>query len=530
MKTLYTNGTIITMDPTLPQAEALVTEGSRILGVGSNTNMEALAGSNHQKIDLMGGALFPGFNETHNHLSMYAIFRQYAYLGACLTIEELIETLKKHAKQTDAPIIVGYSYDDTLLTDNRQITCNDLNKVSITKPVVVIHISAHLGFLNTQALAYFGINNETPSPDGGVIHKDFDGNLTGRLDETAWFNVVSKLGSPDPDTYLALLEDSVKEFNKHGITGVHDAGLGIEGMPKVVYDSYATLEKESRLSLRVFLSAMPEAFEQMEPEILTEMGDSRLTLGGVKLFLDGSIQAETAALLTPYIQHDEWKGEFVMSVEEFEALVHKYHAQGHHMSIHGNGDAAIEAIITAIEKAQHTTPQNDNRHMLIHSQMAHTDHLHRMRTCGIIPSFFGMHTYNWGDRHRDLFVGPERAARMNPAGEAEAMGLPFTLHIDIPVLPVQVLDSIQTAVTRKTRNGDILGIDQRTTQYGAVAAYTSYAALCSRSEKHRGSLTVGKLADMTLLTQDITTCSPNKIAETKVLMTIVGGEVVYTRP
>jgi len=374
---------------------------------------------------------------------------------------------------------------------------------------------------------YYGVTEDTPCPEGGVIHKDAEGRLTGRLDETVWFNLVSKLESPDPDTYLKLLEETVKEFNKHGITGVHDAGVGIEGMPEVVYNSYAILEQENRLSMRVFLSAMPETFDVMRPQPLKEMGDTRLILGGVKLFIDGSIQAETAALTSPYIRHDEWKGELVMHVDEFEELVKKYHAAGHHLSIHGNGDAAIEAIITAIEKAQAACPQNDNRHMLIHSQMAHSNHLHRMRACGIIPSFFCMHIYNWGDRHKELFVGPDRAARMNPAGEAESMGLPFTIHIDIPVLPVQVLESIQAAVTRKTRKGEILGADLCTTQYGAVAAYTSNAALCSRSEKHRGTLSAGKLADMVVLSQDITTIPPTEITNTEVVMTIVGGETVY---
>ncbi|MFA9394861.1 MAG: amidohydrolase [Halodesulfovibrio sp.] len=527
MKTLYRNGTIVTMDPALPQAQALVTEKGRILGVGSTAAMLNLAGSESKTIDLEGAALFPGFNETHNHLSMYAIFRQYAYLGACMTIDELIQTLSDHAANTDAPIIVGYSYDDTLLTDNRQITCEDLNRVTTDKPVVVIHISAHLGFLDTRAMAQFSITKNTPCPEGGVIHKDSQGNPTGRLDETVWFNIVSKLETPDPETYLSLLEETVKEFNQRGITGVHDAGLGIEGMPDVVYDSYATLEAENRLPLRVFLSAMPDAFDTIQPAPLTEMGDTRVIIGGVKLFIDGSIQAETAALLSPYARHDDWKGELVMQVEEFEALVQKYHAAGHHISIHGNGDAAIETIISAIEKAQAASPQHDNRHMLIHSQMAHTGHLQRMRTCGIIPSFFCMHVYNWGDRHKELFVGPERAARMNPAGEAESMGLPFTMHVDTPVLPVQVLESIQTAVTRKTRDGHVLGAEQCTTQYGAVAAYTSHAALCSRSEKHRGTLTAGKLADMTLLSKDITTVPPAEIADTEVLMTIVGGEIVY---
>lgn len=529
MKTLYTNGTVVTMDPRQPEAEALVTEGSRIIGVGSNVNMAQLAGTDCVTVDMQGGALYPGFNETHGHLSMHAVYRQYAYLGACESISELLETLRTHASSSQAPVIVGCNYDDTRLKDGRQVTRYDLDKVSADRPVIIIHASVHLGFLNSAALQHFGITRETSNPVGGVIHHDENG-PTGRLDEMAWFNVSSKLAFPEPDVYLELLEESIKEFNSYGITAVHDAGLGIEGEPEAVYESYQKLEAQGRLSLRVFLSLIPDAFEKMQPPPLKEMGDERVLAGGVKIFIDGSIQAETAALLEPYARHENKKGELVTSVEDFESLVDKYHSAGHHVSIHGNGDAAIEAIVTAFEKAQAATPIDDNRHMLIHSQMAHEEHIRRMRKLGVIPSFFCYHIYNWGDRHRDLFIGPERAGRIDPAGEAEAMGLPFTLHVDSPVVPIQVLGSIQAAVTRKTRNGDTLGADKCVTPYGAVAAYTSMAALCSRSEKHRGTLTSGKLADMTLLSQDITCIDPSDIDKTQVLMTIVNGEMVYSLP
>lgn len=529
MKTLYTNGTVITMDPARPQAEALVTKGSRIIGIGPREAMKALAGSGCETVDMHGGALFPGFNETHNHLSMYALFSAHAYLGACKSISELLETLRAHDAEADAPILVGYSYDDTALADGRQITRDDLDQVTDEKPLAVFHISAHLGFLNSKALEHFGITPDTPAPEGGVIHRDGKGRLTGRLDELAWFSLVgARMGLPDRSEYLGMLDRAVKDFNAQGFTGVHDAGIGIEGMGADVIDCYRQLEAEDRLGLRVFLSAVPESFDTLNSAPLTEMGDERVVVGGVKLFIDGSIQAETAALLSPYTCSPGWKGELVMAREEFEAQVLKYHAAGHHLSIHGNGDAAIEAIITAIEKAQGAAPRPENRHMLIHCQMAHSDHLRRLRAVGMIPSFFCMHVDNWGDRHRDIFIGPERAARIDPAGEAEAIGLPFTLHVDTPVLPVQALQSIHAAVNRTTSGGHTLGPDQRVTPYGAVAAYTSAAALCSRSERHRGTLVPGKLADMTLLSDDITSIEPTSIADATVLRTVVGGTAVYS--
>ncbi|GAU09299.1 amidohydrolase [Desulfoplanes formicivorans] len=527
-RTLYENGTVVTMDQRLWQADALVTEGSRILGVGGHEAMTALAGPDCNRVDMQGGALFPGFNETHNHLSMYAVCRKNAYLGACETIAQVVDTLRKHAASSEDPIIVGYCYDDTLLQDGRQISRHDLDEVSRDRPVVIIHISVHLAFLNTRALEHMGIGPDTPDPEGGIIHKDADGKPTGRLDETAWFAISDRLGSPDPETYVDLLDGAVREFNAQGITGVHDGGLGLEGMPDVVLSAYRRLEAEGRLGMRVFLSALPEIFDRMQPEPYTEMGDTRVLLGGVKLFVDGAIQTETAALLAPYADRQDWKGKLIVDPEEFEEQVARYHRAGHHMSIHGNGDAAIEAIITAMEKAGVVGSDASPRHMLIHCQMAHRDQLLRIRKAGLIPSFFCKHIHNWGDRHQKIFLGPERSARIDPAGEAEAMGLPFTLHVDTPVLPAQVIDSIHTAVNRVTRDGKVLGPDLGVTPYGAVAAYTSMAALCSRSENHRGTLTPGKLADMVLLDRDMTTVSPETISATRVLQTIVGGETVYS--
>ena len=529
MRTLYTNGSVVTMDPIQPQAAALVTEGNKIIGVGDVPTMTELAGEAAVVVDMKGGALFPGFIETHNHISMYALYRSYAYLGQCETINEVIAAMKAHAdSRPQDPVVVGYSYDDTLTTDGRSLDRHDLDKVSTDRPVFIIHISAHLGFLNTPGLAHFNIDAQTPAPEGGAIHHDAQGEPTGRLDEMAFFAIPAQLGKPDVETYTELLKASVAEYNRMGITAIHDAGLGLEGMSHTVMESYHRLLKSRDLNLRVFMSALVPEFEELSPAPFSgTMGEERFVMAGVKLFIDGSIQGETAALLEPYTSKPDWQGELFTSREEFEALVLKYHNAGHHITIHSNGDAAIETSITAVEKAQAACPRSNTRYMLIHAQMAHTDHLQRMRRLGMIPSFFGYHVYNWGDRHRDIFIGPDRAARMNPAGEAEAMGLPFTLHVDTPVLPIQVIDSIHTAVNRTTRDGKILGPDQRTTAHAAVAAYTSTAAICSFSENERGSLTPGKLADLTLVSQDMTTVPPETIRDTQIWMTVLDGETVF---
>jgi len=525
MKTLYKNGTIVTMDPSQPQVESLVTEGTMVVGIGSLSDMKDLAGSRCAIADMQQGTLFPGFNETHNHLSWYAIFKEQAFLGNCNTIDDLIESIKIHYNNKESDVLRAYGYDDTGLLDGRQITRHDLDMVCNHKPVVVMHVSAHVGFLNSKALEFYNITPNSLAPAGGVIHFDEQGKPTGRLDEHAWFEIAAKAPAPEANSYRELLRTAVKDFNSQGFTGVHDAGLGLEDASELVIRTYKDLEAENELNVRAFISAIPSVFDTLNVKPL-ETFTTMVKVGGVKLFLDGSIQVETAALKEPYLSNPEWRGEFIMDGDEFSALVEKYHCAGHHISVHGNGDAAIEKIISAVEKAQNKS-NLPSRHMLIHCQTASRKQLLRMRGCGMVPSFFVMHIHHWGDRHAALFLGKKRAHRMNPVGEAEAMGLPFTLHVDTPVRPVQALHSIHTAVNRITSTGKQFGSHLCCTPYSAVSAYTSMAAYCSRSELVRGTLSVGKYADMVLLSKDITSCAKETIKDAKIWQTITNGRVVY---
>ncbi|MCB2214530.1 MAG: amidohydrolase [Desulfobulbaceae bacterium] len=525
MKTIYENGIIVTMDPNQPQAQSLVTEGDKILAIGSQRDMFDLAGPGCKVVDLQQGVLFPGFNETHNHLSWYAIFKTQAFLGNCRTIADIVKAIANHYENTDSEVLRAYGYDDTGLLDGREITRQDLDQACSDKPVVVMHVSAHVGFLNTKALEFYNITSNRKPPAGGTIHFDEQGLPTGRLDEHAWFEIAAKSPVPGSSDYKILLKAAIKDYNSQGFTGVHDAGLGLEDGAETVISSYKELEAENELNLKVFISAISHIFDKLHVRPLKSF-TSMLTIGGVKLFLDGSIQVETAALKEPYLRRPDWRGEFIMDGDEFSELVEKYHCAGHHISIHGNGDAAIEKIITAVEQAQRKCSL-PSRHMLIHCQTVSKKQLLRMRGCGMVPSFFAMHIHHWGDRHANLFLGEERAQRINPVGEAEAMGLPFTLHVDTPVRPVQALHSIHTAVNRVTSAGKQFGGHLCCTPYSAVCAYTSMAAYCSRSEQVRGTLSPGKYADMVLLSKDITSCPKDTIKDTSVWMTISNGRLVY---
>lgn len=222
-----------------------------------------------------------------------------------------------------------------------------------------------------------------------------------------------------------------------------------------------------------------------------------------------------------------FKGELLLPAEKIANIIEKYHCMNVQIAIHANGDAAIEAIIQGFEKALVKNPRNDLRHMIIHAQLASDNQLKRMKKCGIIPSFFVRHIEVWGDRHASLFIGAERVARLDPAGSAVELDMPFSLHVDTPVLPVTVLDSIHTAVNRISSGGNLYGENQRISPLEALKAYTSYAALCCNTHSGRGSIAIGNYADFVLLDQELTTIDPLEIKNIQVLKTICGGRIVY---
>jgi hypothetical protein len=218
-----------------------------------------------------------------------------------------------------------------------------------------------------------------------------------------------------------------------------------------------------------------------------------------------------------------------ISREELIEKVVRRHAAGWQVAVHGNGDAAIDDILDAFEHAQRQHPRADARHVVIHAQMAREDQLDRMKALGVIPSFFSLHTYYWGDRHREVFMGPERAARMSPARSALDRGLRFTLHCDSPVVPMEPLRLVWAAVNRRSTSGASIGDAQRIPPLAALRAVTIDAAWQHFEEHEKGSLEPGKLADLVILSESPLE-HPDRIDRIRVLETILGGRVVYREP
>ncbi len=527
------NGCIRTMDEACSQAEAVLIAGEYIECIGTTAEILAIAGKDARITNLNGKALFPGFIESHSHLSCYSAWSDQVYCGAEVqNLEGALTRLKERAQKTlPGELILGWGFDNSILPEGRGPTRLELDAISTEHPILLIHISVHEVYVNTKALELAGIS-ETSLILGGTVVLDDAGKAQGTLLENAGFQAMLALcpTMTAQNVHKALLS-GIAHYNAYGITSVHEAGVGLGGIDSPTYlRVLREMERDGKLNLRLYLSFMTSPFEAYaKMGLATGFGSTMVRFCGPKIYNDGTIQTHTAALSEPYHDNPTIKGDLLIPTEKLEADILRYHSDGYQIAFHGNGDVGIESMISAVEKAQAICPRKDPRHILVHCQTASDSQLERMKKAGIAPSFFGLHVWYYGDRHYDRFLGPRRAERVDPSGSAVRLGMRHSLHADTPVMPPWTLLSIHTAVNRTTRKGRVLGSEQRISATEAVRAYTSHAAWFQFAEHERGSIEPGKLADFVLLSDDLLSIAPEKIADTSVCMTMVGGRIVYEK-
>ncbi len=535
---VFLGGTVLTVNADNGIAEAVAVTDGRVVFVGRRTTAEQYIGAATQTVDLAGGTMVPGFVDAHSHFPGSGVAAAGVVdlnsppIGSVQTLADLIEQLAAQAaKEPDGDWVRGIGYDDTLLAEGRHPTRVDLDMVSTTHPVFAMHTSGHLGVVNSMGLAVLGIDETTPDPPGGVIRREEGSNTpNGVLEEKALDEVNVIVADFSITESVAIAQASTDDYLSQGVTTAQ-SGLTSESLANGL-STLATIGE-----LRVRLVVWPDevlATSMLDGSVAFEEKDELLSFGAVKLVADGSIQGYTGYLSEPYHvppegEDADYRGYPRISAEELAASVLQFHQAGWQIAVHGNGDAAIDDILDAVEAAQTASPRSDARTILIHAQMARDDQLDRMTAIDVTPSFFSLHTYYWGDRHRDIFMGPERAARMSPAASAIQRGLRFSIHTDTPVVPMDPLRLMWSAVNRISTSGAVLGEAQRISPEQALRAVTIDSAWQLFLSEDRGSIEVGKLADFAVLS-DNPLNRPETIADIEVLQTWLGAELVYDGP
>ena len=542
---IYVNAQIITMEPNCPSAQALATSKSRIVDIGEQDRIFSLAGKKTKIFDLGGRTILPGFIDAHSHFLYAGLYDAFLVnlksppLGSIKNIDDLVVKLREVAISTPEPNwIIGYGYDDTLLEEKRHPNAKDLERASATHPIFIRHVSGHLAVMSSIALKLTGIDKTTHDPFGGRIQRDEQtAEPTGILDgEPAMHLAEGKLPKWDERHWLKAVDRASKMYAAKGITTAQEGDAQPGDLRTLLLG-----HDNGLLTIRVQLylnwdntEGLANYPSPISGTAITE--DRMLSVGGVKMYQDGSLQGYSGYLSNPYHKQlypqkegARYRGLPRNSRTELNAKIEKAHREGWQIAIHANGDQAIQDVVDAFENAQQRYPRYDARHIIIHCQTVREDQLNKMQALGIIPSFFVTHTYFWGDRHWDIFLGPERTRRLNPCRSAMIRKMPFTCHNDTHVTPIDPLFSVWSAVNRISEQGRVIGQEFRVPVIEALRSVTSYAAYQNHEEQFKGTLTQGKFADMTILEDNPLKVAPIAIKDIGVSATIVGDKIVYGR-
>ena len=526
-------GKIQTLDPARPTAEALAINGGKISYVGNADEARRSAAPGAETIDLGNRVVLPGFVESHSHPIYYGRYLEEVDCRYARSLGDIVEALRDRAQNTPpGEWVAGNGYDHTLLQESRHPTRRELDKASSEHPILLRNITGHSMVVNSEVLRISGITAKTPDPEGGHLGREEDGEPDGIFWEWAQKLVQSHLPEVQTEDILRYLRNASGEYLAAGVTSVVDAAIGFNyGMRDA--EVYARVAGEGGLPLRYGAAIMYDAWRELRDGAgpgLEWPGDPDMVRPvAVKFFQDGSIQIGTAALREPYFGENEPADHhLIWPQEKLDAMVADAHSSGWQIWTHGNGDAAIESILDAYQRALRDDPRNDHRHRIEHCQTAGEDQLDRMSELGVTASFFAPHVWHWGDRHRDIFLGPGRASRLDPLASAARRGMRFGLHNDSPVTPVSPLLSVGTAASRLTSGGRVLGSEQAITVEQALRSMTLDAAYLAFEEDRKGTFEEGKLGDVVVLESDPHEVAPEEIKDIPVAMTIVGGEVAYS--
>ena len=532
---VYTGGTILTVDESFSEAEAIAIQGNKILAVGSDRDVRAAAGDGATIIDLGGKVMLPGFTDPHTHIvsgSLLDGLMEYVGMSRFSTAAEVLDYLTtKAANVRPGEWISARGFDPSIQDGPDALTFAELDAVSKDNPVFIMNASGHLAYANSKAFEAAGIPADIENPPGAEYVRDENGELNGTIKNQVAFQPVFQanpaMAAADP---VQGLIDLTRKWAKVGLTTASDLGLGALSSgyadAQLLFKAGASGQLSNRIRAYPFYP-FENAWDTSP--IHFGQGDDLVRIAGYKLVADGSNQGYTGLQREPYIGTDN-RGIAYTEPEELKRLAIKYGSQGWHLAIHGNGDAGIDNVLDALESARDAgVDLTSVRPRIEHCSILHDDQIARMKDLGVQASFLIGHVHFWGVAMRDEVFGEEKAKLLDRAKTCEDAGVGFTLHSDFPVTDPDPLHMIEMAVTRKTWKEPeyVLAPEERISVESAIRAVTINGAWQMNSEKEVGSLEAGKFADFVILEADPRKVDPDTIKNIKVLETWMNGMQTY---
>jgi predicted amidohydrolase YtcJ len=521
--TILWNGDILTMDSAAPRAQGMAIRGGRIIGVGSNAEMQRLAGPSTRRLDLGGRVVIPGVIDAHNHPAGAGLSHLREVDCDLRSVGAIQAALRDRARTTPpGEWILGFKYDDTKTAERRFLTVQDLDAVSTQHPILVVHRGGHTAYVNALAFAAAGITASSPDPVGGRFERDAKGALSGRVAESAMNPLAAKAARPysRADRQAGVAEIS-RRLAAAGITSVTDA-FGSPDDLRAYQDAQRAGELRTRVYCHVgdvFLDAMIATGGR------TGMGDDWVKLGGVKFVSDGSISERTARLAEPYVGRPDDRGIMVNDAEVLWPQYVKAHTNGWQLATHANGDVAIDMVCALYERLQREHPRPDPRFRFEHCTVLTPALIGRIKALGGIPTPFASYVYFHGEKMTEY--GATRTERMFPMRWFLDAGIPAAMGSDYPPGPFEPMMALTSMLTRTDIRGTTWGASQRITFDEALRVLTVNGAWASFEERLKGSLMAGKVADLVVLGRDPRRVPPAEIVNVPIERTMVDGRWVF---
>jgi predicted amidohydrolase YtcJ len=532
---------VYTENPRQPWAEAVAVSGEKIVTVGTDREIAEYGGAHTHTIDAGGRVVLPGFTDSHIHFLEGSLSLGWPDLNGARSLLEIEKVLKPYATPQSQDKWIfgqGWTYDafgEIALPDKAL-----LDRLFPNRPVYLESFDSHTGWVNSKALVLAGINRTTPDPPGGKIDRDAQtGEPTGALLEDARHLVKNLVPMPTPAEKLAALRKGLALANQYGLVRVHAAGETRDTFGDFYdVDLFDQLRRMGQLTVRFYVSKIIEPPEVTSADVSAldqaraKYHDDWISVGAAKFFLDGVIEDHAAALLAPYLDAPGNIGTTQWAPEKYAQAVAELDRRGFQIFTHAVGYRAVRIALDAYQNAKRKNGTADARHRIEHVELVSPQDIPRFSALGVIPSMQPLHAYPeegvWGRR-----TGPEREKYAFAWSSLEKAGAHLAFGSDWEVVTMNPWPGVQVAVTRQDDKGLPAGgwvPEQRITVAQAIAGYTTGAAYSGHREMTEGSLEPGKLADLIILSQNPFEVGPHELRKTEVVLTMVGGRVVYQRP